>query len=703
MPRSSRFRVEIASLLCWQLRAASGHNGYTLHITAPNSMAGTKAMVLDAAGNSEVARLANGWTTGRWILFEDVSYSFQPSLMLNNHRHGNFYEGLGGLQGGYQFGMQAPQVIKAEVENASKSFLMTSWHHYAESWDRLSGNTVTYIDGVKVHSDTTALRTDSFLTSDKTYLHIGMHCYPDVLLANAYTQCNQEFQLSGRLDDIAVWAGVQSEADIASKYATSLAARKRAGLEPDLIFLYDFEGVAYDSTFGVNIAPNLGSAGSDYDLMLGKMAKPAGGEIFGLSFATGGVTQIAILPPTAVPSSDSTSWSTPKAQDTSAPIVVTAEAGETVTINQNGVSTTYTAPNPFTSTTSFVESGVTIHVVPLIAPVARALSVTGLEDFTKTFRLYSTHSTGLETEVVIVAPPKGALHEVAHCSITSLNGTETSLNAVGAVLDATGLCALYTGLTNSYGVDTFTYLVRYVSRPAIVSNTATVTLNIKAFDDKPGTVAASIAMVEDGTAQLITLNASDSEPGTPLDLYIKTLPSRGKLYLTSDGTLTGTRTLIDRPFNNFDVGDDVQAQYLAGVEKVSSFWGGPPHSGYHPLTIIGPPDCATQGECRGEGAWITDMSIAPAIGQRLVHAKLTAFVVSYHKTYKPDGTVDGTVDISYHKMYKPDADGVFKRCHFDTSCTATTGDTSCASCAPPAYPPPPTHRPPPATCPTPDA
>ena len=80
-------------------------------------MAGTKAMVLDAAGNSEVAKLANGWTTSRWIKFEDVSDSQQPSLMLNNHMDGNFYEGFGGLGGGFQFGSAATSVIKTAVKD----------------------------------------------------------------------------------------------------------------------------------------------------------------------------------------------------------------------------------------------------------------------------------------------------------------------------------------------------------------------------------------------------------------------------------------------------------------------------------------------------------------------------------------------------------------------------------------------------------
>ena len=158
-----------------------------------------------------------------------------------------------------------------------------------------------YIDGVQVHSGTKPDYTDSFLTSDKTYLHVGMHCYPAAYMTNAYTQCNPAFQLSGRLDDIAVWAGALSGADIKVNLSTSLSARRRDGLEPDLVFLYDFEGVAYDGALGVNIAPNLGSAGSDYDLMLGKMAKPTGGAIFGTAYDDGSGAQITILPPPRCP------------------------------------------------------------------------------------------------------------------------------------------------------------------------------------------------------------------------------------------------------------------------------------------------------------------------------------------------------------------------------------------------------------------
>ena len=45
-------------------------------------------------------------------------------------------------------------------------------------------------------------------------------------------------------------------------------------------------------------------------------------------------------------------------------------------------------------------------------------------------------------------------------------------------------------------------------------------------------------------------------------------------------------------------------RYASRVLAVSSFWGNPPQAGYHPMTILGPPDCATYGECPQQQPWV---------------------------------------------------------------------------------------------------
>ena len=114
---------------------------------------------------------------------------------------------------------------------------------------------------------------------------------------------------------------------------------------------------------------------------------------------------------------------------------------------------------------------------------------------------------------------------------------------------------------------------------------------------------------------LVTLNASDAETGTPLNLVVTRIPSQAILYLTSDGTLDGNRTRIDAPYNVFEVGT-VISQYLDHVISVSSFWGGAPYAGYHPLTILGAPDCSSYGECPQDAPWVADAALYPAVGSR---------------------------------------------------------------------------------------
>mmetsp|Transcript_7817 Transcript_7817/g.17079 ORF Transcript_7817/g.17079 Transcript_7817/m.17079 type:complete len:867 (-) Transcript_7817:181-2781(-) len=70
-----------------------------------------------------------------------------------------------------------------------------------------------------------------------------------------------------------------------------------------------------------------------------------------------------------------------------------------------------------------------------------------------------------------------------------------------------------------------------------------------------------------------------------VSLVIQELPKKGSLY-TKDGYL------IERPYDIFHAGDNIMAQYVDEVINVSSFWGGAFFSGYHPMNVIGSPNCA---------------------------------------------------------------------------------------------------------------
>ena len=290
------------------------YNGHTLHFHSPGSIAGTRVSLLDPA-NAEVARLAEGFTTFAWQKFEDVNpLDFLATLTINTFAQSNFWEPFGGLHGGFLFGSAAPSSVDSLADEG------TEWHHYAMSWNRSTGEVVAYIDGA-LHLTHQSGETSSFL-DHQPYLMLGMHCYPTAYLEEAaYTQCLPPSSFSGRLDEVAVFAGVLDAAAVTARFNQSLAARLRAGAEPDLVLLYDFEDVAHDVSLGASVAPNLGSAGGDYDLLLGRLPKPAGAEAYGAAFDDGmGGEPVGFYAPAAVPSDDPAAW--PKAADPAAPLML---------------------------------------------------------------------------------------------------------------------------------------------------------------------------------------------------------------------------------------------------------------------------------------------------------------------------------------------------------------------------------------------
>ena len=67
---------------------------------------------------------------------------------------------------------------------------------------------------------------------------------------------------------------------------------------------------------------------------------------------------------------------------------------------------------------------------------------------------------------------------------------------------------------------------------------------------------------------------------------------------------------------------------------MSSFWGNPPNTDYHPLNMIGKQSCFSYGECPNEQPWVSDESVYPLPGAHVRHqaagakAALTARVNS---------------------------------------------------------------------------
>ena len=161
-----------------------------------------------------------------------------------------------------------------------------SWHHYALSWNRTSGVVDYFTDGRLNASIAYPSTRHSRFLEHRPVLTLGTKCYDTPWARFAFPTCSitkEGFtEFAGELDDFALYGRPLSEAEVAERWAAPLADRRAAGQEPDLVLLYDMESV--DLAVGMfedpsaptrrlrqlqPVVPNLGSAGSDYDLLLG--------------------------------------------------------------------------------------------------------------------------------------------------------------------------------------------------------------------------------------------------------------------------------------------------------------------------------------------------------------------------------------------------------------------------------------------------
>eukprot|EP00966_Prymnesium_polylepis_P297889 6882908-Prymnesium_polylepis.1 len=118
--------------------------------------------------------------------------------------------------------------------------------------------------------------------------------------------------------------------------------------------------------------------------------------------------------------SDSSAWSpAAKARDSSAPTVLTAPAGGTVTYTFSTGTYTYTAPTPFNSTAvipATTTGGGELHVLPQVAPTgptqAELRAFTVLEDGKMRVALFSSSNLGLPlTTRITKLPTAGKLFD----------------------------------------------------------------------------------------------------------------------------------------------------------------------------------------------------------------------------------------------------------------------------------------------------
>jgi len=593
--------------------------------------------------------MASGFTFMMWLRFNDLTAS-RPAIHwgLGCTSDANFMQPFAGIHGGFQLGGSAPEPSAVgSVEDA------TQWHHYAQSWNATDGRRVVYVDGVEVSSDAAgdgATYIGGAFLDDDAFMYIGMNSYPRQWGLDEYTHGNPQMSFDGEIDDLAIYAGPLSNESIAAR--ARLAGEDLLG--DDCLFLYTFDDASQD------VVTNLGRAGRNetanpYDLRFAQFPKPPGAEDLGRKFSRGSGTSAALLvAPSRIPSSRT------NVSSDSAPSVVSALPGANVTVETADGPRQLTAP---TDGSTLFEGGV--HVVPRLPPTTERrdgfASERTFEDREVSLQLVgsSNFAPGIELKPVITSlPSNGALFATKDLLAGSEQGIAISESQ--QTVDTVGRYVRYKPADHFVGVDTFTYSL-LAPGGVLSEESTTVRVEVESDNDMPTIAPIAKRISEDSGDLVIRLTPTDVEDGQPLELAIMQLPRLGDLYPyneTSGAAQDGPP--ITQVYSAFNVGE-VFGQYISAVINSSSFWGNPPSIDYHPLAVIGKPDCGTYGECATSGEWVSDASrpIPPGV---LAYHVVDGIKAAAH--VRSSNEVAGTVEIDYVPMFKRDA-GVLRRCLID--------------------------------------
>lgn len=155
-----------------------------------------------------------------------------------------------------------------------------------------------------------------------------------------------------------------------------------------------------------------------------------------------------------------------------------------------------------------------------------------------------------ETQLVVAAP--GVLVNDSAAGNPPLTSSVVAPPANGALALSSDGSFTYTGATNFFGADTFTY--RTFTGSAL-SNVATVTITVANTQDPPTAVTDTYSVTEDTTLTRTSANgvlANDTDPDLqPLRAILVTAPARGVLTLATNGSFVYVPGLNDDVDDSF--------------------------------------------------------------------------------------------------------------------------------------------------------
>ena len=484
----------IRSVLLALVAPVAARNGYALACQGADfDFATTRVPLLDPS-NPEIARLSNGLTISTWLRFDDrtpagstwTNYPFA----LANADDLHFITVFAGSDG-YLFGQAAPPTYSLLGDGVRE------WHHFAMTYEphggAVNGTVRMYIDGVLRSTNYYATR--SVWPADREpFLYLcsaTLNTHASVIQPSEPINLQWSHwphALTGHLDDFALFAAALTPEQIAERWNASLTDRIGSGLEPDLIVFYNFN----DPLSEPGVARNSGTAGADYDLLLGRVASKPPPYDTEFLIRTGECADEyeTMGSPVFAPAVDSRTWPVPKATDASAPLVLVAAAGATLDLSAYGLPGTLTVPSAapagctLTANCTYVASagGQVVHVLPLQVPLRPPKSeppsefsrtfVSVLEDFDVALTLWGRSALGLNMSAVITSVPTGGT--VYRSSCTEVGGCEPV--GLGGRVRTTqltkGANVLYKPFPDDTSTDTFTYVLQLDDFPECVASSS---------------------------------------------------------------------------------------------------------------------------------------------------------------------------------------------------------------------------------------
>lgn len=623
-------------------------NGYALAFGDELSSACLRGGKLDAASSADVEALREGFTLSAWIRYRDVSEALNRRVVtLGRQGDASFLQPFNSREGRFC----------GRTLFAPRRFLDdqgSGWHHYAATWLRTSGDLVLYVDGFRVHADVACAGTDWL--SDDPYLLLGVHCYAEGLGEEAgRAECLSDTAFDGAIDEVALIAGALTDGEVKARFNNTLSA----ALAEDVALLYDFDDNA-TALATPDIIANLGHAGPNYDLLLGRVRGE--GLDRGAEFSEAvDHENWALIAPARVPVVDEAAGTLPKVGTDSTPTVVVVVPNASLALPWPFVASSLAAPaegEREVFTAAFEESGAPtpVHLVALEPPAGPRstlfTSIAGSTGQVLVIRVVGSSSTGHDVAASLRRlPQSGALFTAASAQRepTDVPSNARAVQTVGDELDR---FLYFWPATAAADVEVdLEYALSLAVDGVNASTSVVVQLALRAVVPVPSAVAptGTLAAVEDDDDGIWVPLAATASAGTspaPVGFVITGLPSKGKLIVPHpNGSLSEAKAAS---FSPHVAGSQAIVQYATSVTAVSSFWGTAPDAAFHPISVLGPPDCSVFGDCAQGSSWGQDTSVPPPVGARVVYPAgeprpLPATVVA---------TTAGSVTIELLPMFK---------------------------------------------------